>query len=167
MSWCTKVIRWSNWSSTRDLTRLSARARSNRFILVGFPSRSRIGLYDAGFRPRTTGRFLCLSKETDERKDAPVVAPLAPRAVPCASRRDRTRAELAERENHALRAQTPSRESHRPRLRCSACSRGTQQQPTKGSAVVGVVGSPMARLRAPPPSHGLSTLAQENESQSP
>ena len=71
-------------------------------------------------------------KKWTNEKAAPVAAPRNFSAVPCAPRQSRAARELAERERHALRAQTPRAENPRLWLRCSTCSRGIELQPRGG-----------------------------------
>jgi len=82
------------------------------------------------FPNRSRGTFSCLSKRKYPKRRHPGrCAARKPRAVPCAPHRSRTLAQLAERERIALRARTRSSETHRERLRCSACSTGSEPQP--------------------------------------
>src|SRR5258706_1869514 len=110
-----------NWWTMRTATRaLSSAPRAlmlpNVINILAVPER------------RSAYFLLLVQEKVRKEKDTPVAAPLAriTRAVPCAPRQPRARAELAgaQQITARARARTPSRETPRGWLRCSACSTG-------------------------------------------
>ena len=95
--------------------------------MFALPRDRRCKKYNCGaLRPCTRGQLsLFAQRKLTERNAPPSRHPREHHArVPCAPHRSRTLAQLAEREQLALRARTRSSESLRERLRCSAGSTG-------------------------------------------